>query len=63
LHPIFKANAKAFTLKACDKRTPGLFEIETIKAEMISLSNKMYCCADTSEENIKFFGEGYSAIW
>jgi hypothetical protein len=58
LHPTFKVDGKAFTLKAYDKRTPGLFKVEAEKDKMISLCSKMYCCADTTEENIKLSCKG-----
>ncbi len=31
LHPTFKVDGKAFTLKAYAKRTPDLFKVETTK--------------------------------
>ena len=31
LHPTFKVDDKPFTLAAYDKRTPGLFKVETKK--------------------------------
>ncbi len=40
LHPTFKVDGEAFTLKAYDKRTPGLFKVETEKDKMISLFSK-----------------------
>ena len=58
LHPTFEVDGKRFTYAAYDKRTPGLFKIETIKDKMISLCSKMYCCADETEENIKFSCKG-----
>ena len=58
LHPTFKVDGKAFTLKAYDKRTPGLFKVETEKDKMISLCSKMYCASDIAEEKIKFSCKG-----
>ncbi len=37
LHPTFKP----FTLAQYDKRTPGLFKVDTTKHKMISLCSKM----------------------
>ncbi len=54
LHPTFKADDKAFTLEAYDKRTPGLFKVETTKDKMISLCSKMYCCADFTGKKINY---------
>ncbi len=50
LHPTFKVDGKAFILAKYDKRTPGLFKVETTKDKMISLCSKMYCCADTEKD-------------
>ena len=36
LHPTFKVDSKPFTMKAYEKRTPGLFKVECIK-------DKNYC--------------------
>ena len=58
LHPTFKVDGKAFTLKAYAKRTPGLFKVETTKDKMVSLCSKMYCCSDMTEEKIKFSAKG-----
>jgi hypothetical protein len=49
LHPTFKVDDKPFTLAKYDKRTPGLFKIETIKDKMISLCSKMYCASDVND--------------
>jgi hypothetical protein len=57
LHPTFKVDGKAFTLKAYDKRRPELFKVEA-EDKMISLCAKIYCCADTTEENIKLSCKG-----
>ena len=40
LHPTFKVDGKAFTLAKYDKRTPGLFKVETTKHKTISLCSK-----------------------
>jgi hypothetical protein len=58
LHPTFKVDGKAFTLAQYDRRTPGLFKVETTKDKMISLCSKMYCASDISEEKIKFSCKG-----
>jgi hypothetical protein len=58
LHPTFKVDDKPFTLAAYDKRTPGLFKIETKKDKMISLCSKMYCCADITEKDFKLSAKG-----
>ncbi len=58
LHPTFKVDGKAFTLKAYAKQTPGLFKVETTKDKMVSLCSKMYCCSDMTEEKIKFSAKG-----
>ena len=58
LHPTFKVDGQAFTYAKYDKRTPGLFKVETEKDKMISLCSKMYCCADTTEKNIKLSCKG-----
>ncbi len=49
LHLTFKVDDKAFTLAAYDKRTPGLFKIETKKHKMISLCSKMYYAAEDAD--------------
>jgi hypothetical protein len=49
LHPTFKVDDKPFTLAAYDKRTPGLFKVETKKYKMISLCSKMYCAAEDAD--------------
>jgi hypothetical protein len=58
LHPTFNVEGTRFSYKAYEKRTPGLFKIETIKDKMVSLCSKMYCASDNSEENIKFSCKG-----
>ena len=58
LHPTFKVDDKAFTKAQFDKRTPGLFKVETTKDKMISLCSKMYCASDITEEKIKFSCKG-----
>ena len=58
LHPTFKVDGKPFTLAKYDKRTPGLFKVETTKDKMISLCSKMYCASDITEEKIKFSCKG-----
>ena len=50
LHPTFQVDGKPFTLAKYDKRTPGLFKVETTKDKMISLCSKMYCASDITEE-------------
>jgi hypothetical protein len=40
LYPTFKVDDKAFTLKAYDKRTPGLFKVDLTKDKMVSLCSK-----------------------
>ena len=45
-------------MKAYQKRTPGLFKVETIKDKAIALCSKMYCCSDMDEKNIKFSCKG-----
>ena len=57
-HKDFKIDGKAITLKAYEKRTPGLFKVETIKDKAICLCSKMYICSDLTEENIKFSTKG-----
>ncbi len=49
LYPTFKVDGKAFTLAQYDKRTPGLFKVETEKNKMISLCSKMYCAAKDTD--------------
>jgi hypothetical protein len=49
LHPTFKVDGKAFTLAKYDKRTPGLFKVETIKHKMISLCSKIYCASEETD--------------
>ena len=58
LHPTFQVDGKPFTLKAYDKRTPGLFKVETEKDKMISLCSKMYCASDITEKQIKYSCKG-----
>jgi hypothetical protein len=58
LHPTFQVDGKPFTLKAYDKRTPGLFKVETEKDKMISLCSKMYCALDITEKQIKYSCKG-----
>jgi len=58
LHPTFNVDGKRFTMKAYEKRTPGLFKVETIKDKAIALCSKMYCCSDMDEQNIKFSCKG-----
>ena len=57
-HKDFKVDNKPITLKNYEKRTPGLFKVETIKDKSICLCSKMYICSDLSEENIKFSTKG-----
>jgi hypothetical protein len=49
LHPTFNVDGKPFTMKAYEKRTPGLFKVECIKDKIIALCSKMYFCSNTSE--------------
>jgi hypothetical protein len=58
LHPTFQVDGIRFTQAQYDKRTPGLFKVETTKDKMISLCSKMYCASDISEEKIKFSCKG-----
>ena len=37
-------------MKQYQKRTPGLFKVETIKDKAIALCSKMYCCSDLDEK-------------
>ncbi len=39
----------------CDKGTPGLLKVDTTKTKMISLSSKMYCTSDVTEEENYIF--------
>jgi hypothetical protein len=41
-------------VKGYDKRTHGLYKVETEKDKMISLCSKMYCCADTTEKDLNY---------
>jgi hypothetical protein len=52
LHPTFNVDGKPFTMKAWDKRTPGLFKIECMKDKIIALCSKMYCCSDMDEKEL-----------
>ncbi|MFM7990160.1 MAG: hypothetical protein ACKPKO_63675, partial [Candidatus Fonsibacter sp.] len=45
-------------MKAYQKRTPGLFKVETIKDKAIALCSKMYCCSNMDETDIKFSCKG-----
>ena len=63
LHPTFKVDGISFTLAKYDKRTPGLFKVETTKDEMISLCSIMYCASDISEETIKLSCKGNQKRW
>ena len=45
-------------MKQYEKRTPGFFKVETIKDKAIALCSKMYCCSDSTEQNIKFSCKG-----
>jgi hypothetical protein len=45
-------------MKDYEKRTPGLFKVETMKDKMVSLCSKMYCCSDFDEDKIKFSCKG-----
>jgi hypothetical protein len=58
LHPTFNVDGKPFTMKAYEKRTPGLFKIECIKHKIIALCSKMYCCSDMDEKEIKVSCKG-----
>jgi len=58
LHPTFQVDGIRFNYAQYDKRTPGLFKVETTKDKMISLCSKMYCASDISEEKIKFSCKG-----
>ena len=50
LHPTFNVDGKRFTMKAYQKRSPGLFKVETIKDKAIALCSKMYCCINSGDE-------------
>ncbi len=54
LHPTFQVDGKRFIMKAYEKRTPGLFNVECMKDKIIALCSKMYCCSDMDEKEIKF---------
>ena len=58
LHPTFQVDGKPFTYEQFDKRTPGLFKVETKKDKMISLCSKMYCAADITETKFKLSCKG-----
>ena len=58
LHPTFNVDGKPFTMKAYEKRTPGLFKVECMKDKIIALCSKMYCCSDMDEKEIKFSCKG-----
>jgi len=58
LHPTFNVNGIRFSMKDYEKRTPGLFKVETMKDKMVSLCSKMYCCSDFDEDKIKFSCKG-----
>ena len=49
LHPTFNVDGKPFTMKQCEKRTPGLFKVECVKDKIIALCSKMYFCSNTEE--------------
>ena len=49
LHPTFKVDGKAFTYAKYDKRTPGLFKVETEKYKMICLCSKMYYASEDTD--------------
>ena len=57
-HPTFKINNNDVSMKAYDKRKPGLFKVECTEDKMVSLCSKMYCCSDITEEQIKFSCKG-----
>jgi hypothetical protein len=49
-HPSWRRRAQVrFTYAQYDKRTPGLFKVETTKHKMISLCSKMYCAAEDTD--------------
>jgi hypothetical protein len=58
LHPTFKEDGKPFTLAIYDKRTPGLFKVETTKDKMICLCSKMCYCAKNDDDQINFSCKG-----
>ncbi len=39
-------------MKQYEKRTPGLFKVETIKDKVIALCSKMYCCINSGDEQL-----------
>ena len=49
LHPKFQVDGIKFNYAQYDKRTPGLFKVETTKHKMISLCSKMYCAAEDTD--------------
>jgi hypothetical protein len=49
LHPTFNVDEVRFNYAQYDKRTPGLFKVETTKYKMISLCSKMYCAAGDTD--------------
>jgi hypothetical protein len=49
LHPTFNVNGIRFSMKDYEKRTPGLFKVETMKDKMVSLCSKMYCCSEMDD--------------
>ena len=58
LHPKFKVDGKPFTMKAYEKRTPGLFKVEKEEDKVIALCSKMYCCSDMDEKLLKLSCNG-----
>jgi hypothetical protein len=49
LHPTFQVDGIEFTYAQYDKRTPGLFQVETTKDKLISLCSKMYCASEDTD--------------
>jgi hypothetical protein len=49
LHPTFNVDGVRFTYAQYDKRTPGLFKVETPKHKMISLCSKMSCASEDTD--------------
>ena len=39
-------------MKAYQKRSPGLFKVETIKDKAIALCSQMYCCINSGDEQL-----------
>ena len=62
LHPSFIVDGLRFTYAQYNKRTPGLFKVETSKDKMISLCSKVYCASDITEEEIELSCKGIQTM-